>query len=135
MKQPSFLKKKRPFGVYVLLLALALLAANGAVDILRIVRGLPPNTLPELPGDVDWVLFTAWIVFLAILAIGLWRMHQWAWFAAMVAGGLTLFYCIWRYLNGGSPYVTMVLLIIMIFYLNLTEVKAGFLPKPEEERL
>lgn len=135
MKKPSFLKTKRPFGVYVLILVLAGLAATGAADLVRISRGIPPQTLPDLPGDTDWVIFIAGIVVLVILAVGLWRLHTWAWFAAMITGGLTLFYCIWRVLNDGSPFVTMTLLIIMVFYLNLTEVKAAFHPKPQEERL
>ncbi|TAH52688.1 MAG: hypothetical protein EYC68_06080 [Chloroflexota bacterium] len=134
MKQPTFLKKKRPFGVYIIIVVLVVLAANYGADLVRIARGIPPQTLPELPGDADWVLFIATIAFFVILSVGLWRLHTWAWFAAMIAGGLTLFYCIWHVLNGGTPFVTMALLIVMVFYLNLIEVKAAFHAKPSEER-
>lgn len=135
MKKPSFLRTKRPFGVSILILVLVALAANGAADLLRLSHNMPPETLPELPGYGDWILYGVTLAFYVILSIGLWRLHTWAWFAAMIAGGLTLFYCIWRVLNGSPPFVTMTLLIIMVFYLNLTEVKATFHAKPREERI
>lgn len=124
----------RPFGIYVMLLVILALVLNLGADIVRITLGLPPETLPPLPGELDRFLYLALVALLIILSVGLWRLHTWAWFASMVSGGLALFYCIWHALNGGTPYVTMVLVIIMVFYLNLTEVKAAFQPKAAEER-
>jgi len=126
---------RRPFGVYVLIFALAALVLDLGVDVIRVSRGEPPLTLPNLPGEGDLFLYGAIIVFLVILSVGLWRLHTWAWFAAMVASGLSLFYCIWLHLTGGTPYLTMVLLVIAVFYLNLTEVKVAFRPKAVDQRL
>jgi hypothetical protein len=126
---------KRPFGVYVLIAVLVLLALDGAVDILRISRGEPAQTLPDLSAGIERIVFVALVAFFFILSIGLWRLHSWAWFTAMITGGLTLFYCIWHSTNGGSPYITMLLVIVMVLYLNLTEVKAAFHLKSAEERI
>ncbi len=135
MKRALSKYHNRPFGIYVMLLVILALVLNLGADVIRITRGQPPETLLVLPGELDRLIYLVIVVFLIILSVGLWRLHTWVWFAAMVTGGLTLFYCIWHALNGGTPYLTMLLVIIMVFYLNLTEVKATFIPRPSEERL
>lgn len=133
MDPESSPKLKRPFGVYILLFALVLLAASGAADLWRVLNGLPPHTLPELGLVSTLIVYGIQLAFYVVLSVGLWRMWTWAWFLAMVAGGLSLLFCIVRYIDGGTPYVTMILVMVMVFYLNLAEVKAAFRTRTEAE--
>lgn len=133
MKVQPAKKRKRPFGVNVLLIAIIALAVYGGVDVLRILSGVPSEILPEMVSISSLILYGGILAYLVILAVGLWQMRAWAWFLAMIGGGLTLFYCIFHYLRGGSPYVVMVLIIVMVFFLNLTEVKAAFQAQEQGE--
>lgn len=124
--QQSSKKIKRPFGIYAILVFLLFLIVNNGLDVVRSWQGLPPHTFPEL-GTAALIIWNgALFVLCVILAVGLWRMQDWAWYAAMIASGLSLFFMIWRYFNGGEPYVDMLLLVVIIFYLNQREVKGAF---------
>ena len=133
MKSQPSKKIKRPFGVNVLLVAIVALAVYGGLDVLRILKGAPSEILPNLEYFISLILYGGILAYLVILAVGLWQMQSWAWFLAMIGGGLTLFYCIWHYVRGGSPYVVMGLVIVMVFFLNLTEVKAAFQAQEQGE--
>jgi len=125
MKLRPSKRGKRPFGIYAILLFLALLVLSNGVDVLRALAGLAPYTLPEVGALALQVLNAVIAVFCAVLAVGLWQMRDWAWYAAMIASGLSMFFTIWRHFYGGQPYVTM-LLVVIVFYLNQREVKAAF---------
>ncbi len=133
MKLPPSKKGKRPFGIYAILLLLALLVLNNGVDVIRALSSLPPLTFPEVDALVIQVLNAVIAVFCAALAVGLWQMRDWAWYAAMIASGLSMFSLIWRHFNGGQPYVTMFLIVVIVFYLNQREVKAAFKSVREAE--
>ena len=119
-------KRRRPFGISAIIVLLALLVLNNGVDVIRAIAGLPPHTFPDVDALIIQVLNGVIAVFYAVLAVGLWQMRDWAWYAAMIASGLSMFYTIWRHFNGGQPYVTMLLVVVMVFYLNQREVKAAF---------
>jgi len=126
MKKPSPKKRQRPFGITAIIVLLVLLVLNNAVDVVRVIAGLAPYTLPDMGALVIQVLNAVIVIFYAILAVGLWQILDWAWYAAMIASGLSMFFTIWRHFNGGQPYVTMFLVVVMVFYLNQREVKAAF---------
>lgn len=131
MKDQPTMKRKRPFGVNVLLVAIVALAVYSGLDVLRILKGAPSEILSSLQPTLSLIVHAGILAYLIILAVGLWQMRASAWFLAMIGGGLTLFYCIWYYVRGGSPYIVMVLVMVMVFFLNLTEVKAAF-QNPEQ---
>jgi uncharacterized membrane protein (DUF2068 family) len=126
MKAQPSKKGKRPFGINAILLLLVLLVLNNGVDVLRALAGLPPHTFPEVGVLVILMLNVAFVIFYAVLAVGLWQMRDWAWYVAMVASGLSMFFLIWRHFYGGQPYVDMFLIVVIVFYLNQREVKAAF---------
>ena len=126
MKAQPSKKGKRPFGINAILLLLALLVLNNAVDVARALTGLPPHTFPELDAIAIQVLNATIAIFCAVLGVGLWRMRDWAWYAAMIASGLSMFFLIWRHFYGGQPYVNMFFVVVIVFYLNQREVKAAF---------
>jgi uncharacterized membrane protein (DUF2068 family) len=126
MKLAPLKSGKRPFGINAILLLLVLLVLNNGVDVIRAIAGLPPHTLPDLGALVIEGLDAVIAIVCAVLAVGLWQMRDWAWYAAMIASGLSMFFTIWRSLNGGQPYVNMFLVVVIVFYLNQREVKAAF---------
>jgi len=122
-------KRKRPFGIYAIIVLLVFLVVNNGLDVLRSIDGMPPHSFPDI-GTLAIVVWNAIIfVFCLVLAIGLYRTYSWAWYGAMIASGLSLFFMIWRYFNGGTPYVDMLLLVAIVFYLNQREVKSLFADK------
>ncbi len=126
MQAESPKKRRRPFGISVIIVILALLVLNSAADVYRVLNGMPPHTLPDLPAPAILLLDLFISAGCAALAFGLWRMLDWAWYATMIACGAAMAYSIWRHLDGGDPYLTMLLLVILVFYLNQREVKAVF---------
>ncbi len=131
--RPGTTKPQRPFGVYALIIALVFLALSLAADVWRVRQGLPPEVF--LPWDFDRtvIVYGVLVAFLIVLFVGLWNMWTWGWFLTMVAAGFGLFFAIWRQTNGGSPYLVMLLLIVTVFYINLTSVKAAFRQDPKRE--
>ncbi len=131
--RPGTTTPKRPFGVYALMISLVLLAASLAMDVWRVWQGLPPDVFLAWDFDRTIIVYGALVTFMLVLCVGLWRMWTWGWFLTMIAAGFGLFFGIWRYTIGGHPYLVMVLLIITVFYLNLTQVKDAFRQDPTRE--
>src|SRR4029434_3180599 len=100
-----------PFGIYVMIGLLALLALLNALEVIA----LPSTSLQEIFSNPQLFLFlavnVAVVAFCIILAVGLWRLVDKAWYAAMITCVLYLFFNIWRYLNGGHPYLIMLLMV------------------------
>lgn len=126
LKLQRFKKGKRPFGITAIIALLALLVLSNGVDVIRSINGLPPHTFPDVGALIIQALNAVIAILYAILAVGLWQMQDWAWYTAMIACGLSMFFTIWRHFNGGQPYVTMFLVVVIVFYLNQREVKAAF---------
>ena len=61
-----------------------------------------------------------------LIAIGLWRLSRWAWYAAMVFTGVGLAWQILLYLHGHQSYLYMLIYVVEAFYLNQREVKRVF---------
>lgn len=66
-------------------------------------------------------------------AIGLFRLRPWAWMWAMALQGLYLLLGLIDYLRGQPDYVSMVVSIAIVLYLNTEEVRDAFRPKSLDE--
>lgn len=112
---------KRPFGVYVIALMLVLngLAVGLSVlleDQFDLDRSLnPAETLKFSIGFPT--------IFIAFALLMLWR---WAWVTTMLLTGLNLATGLYLYLDGNPNYISMVINIFIVFYLNQREVQRAF---------
>ena len=79
-------------------------------------------------------LLFAVILLQLMIAIGLWRMQRWAWFAMMVFVGWTMVVDIWRVMYGEADYPGMLLNVIMVFYLNQRDVQRAFIRLTAKEQ-
>ncbi len=119
--------RKRPFGVYAIIVLLLLHVLSNSIDLLRVRLGLPPLILPNLEDELTITMLNV-VVVAAIVAVsfGLFFLRRWAWIAAMILIGGSLGYSIIHYLGGGQPYVAMLLDVASVFYLNQRSVQAVF---------
>ncbi len=132
MRLTSFLHRprKRPFGVSVIIFVLVLYV---------LFLGIALFTLLQVPIEETtlWILkvndpaiiriyFLAVILFNASIAVGLWRLQRFAWMLIMIQVGLDMLLDLWGYFNGHSSYVTMLMNVIIVFYLNQREVQRAF---------
>ena len=66
-----------------------------------------------------------------ILAIALWMLKSWAWLSSMALQGFSLFAALIGYLRGHPNYISMVLGILLVFYLNLQEIQSALRSKQD----
>ena len=131
--------RKRPFGVVVIIILQILGFLSLAGDIL----GLPLSQLPAVfpikwyAGDSNFALIIggAILTWQLALAIGLWFLKRWAWFLIMIQLGISMAVCLWVYSQGLQLYVYMIINVIMVFYLNQSDVQHAFghNRKPQQE--
>jgi hypothetical protein len=125
IKRPS---GQRPFGVSVivfLIIVYVLLMAGAFFFPLNIKMSSFMLWLLGLEGPFHIAYLIVLIIFLA-LALGLWRLQRWAWIFLMVWQGLLMIGDIWGRFNGNPSYPTMILSVIIVFYINQREVKKMF---------
>ena len=124
--------RKRPFGLYAIIVLQIVAILARIYDILELRRGVSAQALPNV-DNVRWILLLDVVVavLLVFVCIGLWRYRKWAWFAVMVLAGLALIVGIWQYFQGGEPYVDLLINVLVVFYLNQRGVQTVF----EEKRL
>lgn len=119
------MKRKRPFGVWMIALLLVIegLAALPAVDLtVNIGNGAP------VTARLDIGLAVLGIAGM-VVAVGLWRLQHWAWVGAMLLVGVELVTVLAAYLDGHPRYVPMVLDVVCVFYLNQRSVQEVFRPR------
>jgi hypothetical protein len=119
---------RRPLGI-VLLALIHVLAATLGLLALAGVAAVQPGSgraiLFEALGDLTPV-YAAISAAGILIAIGLWRLSRWAWYAAMVFTGVGLAWQILLYLHGHQSYLYMLIYVVEAFYLNQREVKRVF---------
>lgn len=121
-------RPRRPLGVVVLVLLHLVLAGLGvaaATGIRDFSPGSGQAILLEKLGDLSFA-FAFVAIGGVVIAIGLWRLDEWAWYGAMIWTGVGLAFQILLYLSGHQSYLYMVIYVIEAFYLNQREVKAIF---------
>ena len=127
--QPS--SPKRPFGLKVIIL----------LQILQIILSfliLAGLLVPEIEtftniGTLDRnlaIVSAVASVVLGILAIiGVWMLRRWGWILLMLRVGVDLILTILAYFTGTPDYITMLIAVITVFYLNQTDVQNLFLTR------
>lgn len=132
MRLISFLHRprKRPFGVSVIIFALIL-------NVLFLGIAFFTSLQVPIEETAFWILkindpaiilayFLAVILFNAFIAVGLWRLQRFAWVLIMIQVGLDMLLDLWGHFNGHSSYITMLINVIIVFYLNQREVQRAF---------
>lgn len=115
-------RRHRPLGVTILVIIEFLsavliaigLTASGAVE-------MPLVSTEEQPVGAA----IAGVIGLA-LAFGLWRLQRWAWTGMMLWHGLILTTGLVAYLRGERPFLELVISVVVVFYLNQSEVQRAF---------
>jgi uncharacterized membrane protein (DUF2068 family) len=69
------------------------------------------------------------LVILLTIAIGLWRLQQWAWFLLMIWVGIQMFFDLMAYFYVREIHASMLISVIIVFYINQREVKKAFTGK------
>lgn len=123
--------RKRPFGVtaIVVLQAGSILAL--AVDIYKMQAVQSIFFLPEIE-DPRLVLPMGLAIILVelVIAFGLWHLKRFAWVLIMILQGIGMAVYLWFYTNGEPLYLSMLLSVIIVFYLNQREVQQAFQRRP-----
>lgn len=134
---------KRPFGVtlvgaLLLVQGLLLLMLAAAVIFLNVslagsISGVVLTaslTRLTMTGVLSAVLIGALGIFIALSGIGMLRLVSWAWLAAMALQGWTLALFLFGYFIRGqsnySTYPSVLLTLIIVFYLNSRTVRRTF---------
>ncbi len=119
---------RRPLGIVILALIHVLAATLGLLALAGVAAVQPGSgraILFEALGDLTPV-YAAISAAGILIAIGLWRLDRWAWYAAMVFTGAGLAWQILLYLQGHQSYLYMLVYVVEAFYLNQREVKRAF---------
>ncbi len=132
MRLNSFLHRprKRPFGIsviifmlvlYVLFLGIALFAS------FKVPVGEATFWIMKINNPVTMrIVFLAIILLEVSIVVGLWRMQRFAWVLIMIQAGLVMASDLWGYLHGYPAYISMLINVIIVFYLNQREVQRAF---------
>jgi len=121
---------KRPFGVSVIVLLIAAYILFTASVFYLSIKSQDSSISAQLvqimnPTEIRAVLVAELIILLAI-AIGLWRLRQWAWFLLMIWVGIQMFFDLMDYFYGHHIHASMLISVIIVFYINQREVKKAF---------
>jgi hypothetical protein len=121
---------KRPFGVSVIVLMIAAYILFTASVFYLSIKSQDSSISAQLvqimnPTEIRAVLVAELIILLAI-AIGLWRLRQWAWFLLMIWVGIQMFFDLMDYFYGHHIHASMLISVIIVFYINQREVKKAF---------
>ncbi len=120
-------QRKRPFGLYAIIVLQILNIVANFTDLVRVQMGMSTLALPNVENSqVLAVLNVLIAVVLVLIIIGLWRYRYWAWFATMIVTGIALILGIWQYFHGGSPYVNLLLNSLVVLYLNQRDLRHIF---------
>jgi len=71
-------------------------------------------------------LFLAIISVQSLIIVGLWQLRRWAWVLIMVQVGLSMLSDLYGYFYGDYSFLSMIIDVIIVFYLNQREVQRAF---------
>lgn len=119
--------RKRPFGLFIIILLQLTMAVSLMVDIFfasthlsiaTFLQNMQAATLP-LPGILI-------LVYQLGVVAGLWLLRRWAWFLLMIQLGLSMGFQLVLYFEGQPLYVYMLISVITVLYLNQRDVQHAF---------
>ncbi len=124
-------RRTRPFGILAITFLLTL-QALGLALLLLLFAAIASGVLP-LPASAGRESLPPYLALIELIptagaAIGLWRGRRWAWYLTMLLLAATMSFDIWDYLHGRPSYLSMLLNVLMVFYLNQQEVRSLFVP-------
>ena len=128
-------RKKRPFGL-VIIIILQLLNVAAWVSFFYGLRFPEFAKLVAPLVDITAVPTVVQLGSLGLLLIALpavWFYKRWGWVLLMLQLGVSLSMGIWQFIVGPPNYVTMVLNVGVVFYLNQREVQQLFERQDETE--
>lgn len=142
IKQP--LPKRRPFGVTIitflqLISVIVLVTDFSALRRVNDTIGSQTGQLIALVrqwfGDtpLSLALILAFIFFVIITTVGLWLLQRWAWLLIMIQLGVSMGAFLWLYFQGNPLYISMLINVVMVFYLNQHDVQQAFDHHPASE--
>jgi hypothetical protein len=130
--------RRRPFGLYAILILLSLQALLGVVVVVALSLGFTVAAAETWAAIAPsgWGLFESVILMLvvAVVVVGLWRYRLWAWYGMMLLLAYWMATDAIGYFRGAPEYFSMLLNVVMVFYLNQREVRELFDPQSQQER-
>jgi hypothetical protein len=131
---------RRPFGLnaIIVLQILTVLVCGFALALVGIVLWMPAGprevrlTIEQEIGVYEVLMLGFTLVVNVLCAVGLWRRRRWAWLLTMLQLGFFMLEDMYNHFTGAprEEYVwSMLLNVLMVFYLNQREVQAVFAPK------
>jgi|MudIll2142460700_1097286.scaffolds.fasta_scaffold52736_2 hypothetical protein len=134
---------KRPFGIFAVIILEVGIALFGLVFYaLMFYMGrsdliIAPvfNVYRSLYDFQDWldVIRLLSTLFLFIMAYGLWQYKRWAWVATMAYVGIGMIGQLWAHFFGKPDYLYMLIYVLIVFYLNQSDVQSIFSEAPKNE--
>lgn len=130
---------KRPRGVTIIgvlmfiqgLIAALLVGVLVAPTLAVGVGALPPILLPvsaleTLPGPLAVGAQAVLGVLSLVGGIAILQLRPWAWFVAMLLQGIALVANLVSYFEGRPPYLSLLLAVVIVFYLNARAIRQVF---------
>ncbi|HEX2912365.1 MAG TPA: hypothetical protein VH186_16265 [Chloroflexia bacterium] len=119
---------RRPFGVIVLCGLQIISLLIELADLARLIWQVKFIPGPRWNGDwqAQVALNTLFFIVGLSFLIGLWQMKKWAWIMLMVYLSASMGLDLISYFSGKETYIPMVISVIMVFYLNLREVRQAY---------
>ncbi|HQV69168.1 MAG TPA: hypothetical protein PLJ62_03550 [Thermoflexales bacterium] len=121
-------KRRRPFALYAIIIFQALLAIMGlmtAIVLLYEGQGLF-DIDPALGVDLSPMVMIGLAIIQICAGIGLWFHKYWAWLATMLLTGFSLVTDLMSYSNSRADYLSMLIGVLIVFYLNQRDVQYMF---------
>jgi hypothetical protein len=122
--------RRRPFGLYAILILMSVQALLGVTifSLLGVGFALATADIWRAFSSDLWSLVEPLIVMLAVVVVvvGLWRYQPWAWYGMMLLLAYWLASDLIAYYLGAASFVSMVINVAMVFYLNQREVRDLF---------
>ncbi len=135
MNQPS--KPPRPIEVTIIAVSYAFVAIAGAISsisyITRIQSEFPNQPITFEPVDLVSAILP--ILFCALLALGLWQLNPYAFYAALIAQGILILLVLLGWVAGGIHAESVLLLgwaVINFLALNTTQARHVFGEDPPQ---
>lgn len=122
---------KRPFGVSVIaLLLIAYVVFMAAVFYLSLNSqdsSIAAQLVHIMNRTQIQAILVVEIIILLVIAIGLWRLQRWSWLLLMIWVGIQMFFDLWDYFHNHHLHTaSMLICVLIVFYINQREVKKTF---------